>query len=118
MLVNQDLTVAANSDFPIRFVVTNETTGLPIPVADIEGASWGMTPLEEEVTALITKDLTNTNEILVPEDGIVVVNILASDTAGLSGEFSHELRLRDTANTRVAARGKISIRYQIVNNPL
>lgn len=118
MLLNQDLIVAANTDFPIRFDVISDATGLPIPMGDIEGASWGMTPLEEEVAPLITKDLTNTGEILIPEDGVVIVNISASNTATLSGEFSHELRVRDTANSRVAARGKISIKYQIVNNPL
>lgn len=115
---NQDLVIVANSDFDIRFTVTSDSTGLPIPVGDIEGASWGITPLNEEVTPLITKDLTVSNQIIVPSDGVVVVKLLASDTANLSGEFSHELRLKDTNNFRVASRGRLTIRYQIANNPL
>lgn len=114
---NQDLVVPANNDISLRFEVINEATGLPIPIGDIIGASWAMTPLEEEVTPLITKDLVG-GGITVPEDGVVVVALLGSDTVGMSGEFSHELRLRDAGGVRTAARGRFTIKYQIASNPL
>ena len=117
MKLNQDFVVAANSDFNLRFIVTNESDGSLIPVGDILGASWAMTPLEEEVSPLIQKDWS-LSEITIPEDGIVLVILKASDTNGLSGEFSHELRLLDAGGVRPAARGKVTIKYQISNNPL
>ena len=117
-LYNQDITIEANTDIKITIRVINESNGLPTPQGDIEGASWAITPFEDEVSPLITKDLS-TGGIEVPEDGVVVVKILKSDTVGLSGEFSHELKLSDASgDVSSASRGKLTIKYQIANNPL
>ena len=115
---NQDLTLPANNDLTIRFEnIINESNGLVITIGDVVGASWAMSPLGEEVTPLISKDLIS-GGILVPEDGVVLVQLSASDTAGLSGEFTHELRLRDASGVKSASRGKLRILYQVASNPL
>lgn len=115
---NQDFTLPANNGIDLRFEnITNETTGVLVPVGDILGATWGMTPFEDETTPLVEKSLSG-GTILVPEDGVVVVKLLASDTIGLSGEFTHELRLLSAATTHTAARGKLTIKYQVVSNPI
>ena len=115
---NQNTIISSNTIEPLRFSVINQSTGLPIPVGDIVGASWGMTALEEEMTPLISKDLIS-GGIIVPEDGVVLVTILPTDTIGLSGEFTHELRLTDAGGMpRVVSRGRITIKYQVATNPL
>jgi hypothetical protein len=114
---NQDIAVPANNDITLRFQVTLETTGALVPISDIIGASWAMTPLEEEVTPIVSKDLV-TGGITIPENGVVLVRLLGSDTIGLSGEFTHELRLKDAVGVRTASRGRMRIIYQVANNPL
>jgi hypothetical protein len=116
-IYNQDITVPANNDIAISFNVTLDTTGELIPISDIVGASWAMTPLEEEVAPIVSKDLV-TGGITIPADGVVLVRLLGSDTVGLSGEFTHELRLKDSVGVRTAARGRVKIKYQVANNPL
>ena len=115
---NQDFTVFANNDFTIRFEdIFKESDGSILTVGDIEGASWNLSPFESEVTPLISKDLVSGN-ILIPEDGTVVVVIDAIDTEGLSGEFTHELRLKHSGGVQTASRGKLRIYYQVGSNPL
>ena len=114
---NQDIAVPANNDITLRFQVTLETTGALVPISDIIVASWAMTPLEEEVTPIVSKDLV-TGGITIPENGVVLVRLLGSDTIGLSGEFTHELRLKDAVGVRTASRGRMRIIYQVANNPL
>lgn len=113
----QDFTMYSRNDLSIRFEgIFNENTGLIIPVGDILGATWAITPYEEQTTPMIQKSLGS--GITVPEDGTVIVALSSSDTADLSGEYSHELRLLGTAGVVTAARGKMSIKYQIPNNPV
>jgi len=116
---NQDLLFSAGNDINIRFEgIYDETDGQLVLAGDILGATWSMTPYEDEVTPLISKSLSGVG-ITVPEDGVVLVSLDASDTVGLSGEFSHELRLLDGANSVItAARGKITIKYQVAANPV
>jgi hypothetical protein len=116
--LNQDFVISANNSLQLRFEgIYNENTNALLSVADIEGASWACTPLEEETTALISKDLIS-GGLTVPEDGTVIVQLLTTDTVGLSGEFSHELRLKHAGGIQTAARGRMTIKYQIANNPL
>lgn len=115
---NQDFILPANDGMDLRFEnIINETTGALITVGDIMGATWGMTPFETETTPLIEKSLSG-GTIETPEDGVVVVKIFPSDTEGLSGEFTHELRLLSATIPHTAARGKMTIKYQVVSNPI
>jgi hypothetical protein len=115
---NQDFVISAKNSLVLRFEgVYNENTNTLLSVGDIEGASFAITPLEEETTPLIQKDLIS-GGITVPEDGTILVSLLESDTDGLSGEFSHELRLKHAAGIQTAARGRVTIKYQISSNPL
>ena len=115
---NQDFILPANNGIDLRFEgITNESTGDLVPVGDILGATWGMTPYEDEVSPLVEKSLSG-GTIFIPEDGTVVVKLLATDTDGLSGEFTHELRLLAADTVHTAARGKITIKYQVVSNPI
>lgn len=118
-LENQDFTFYSGNDGTIRIGnIRREDTGAIIPVSDILGATWAITSYEEETTPLIEKSLSG-GTIVVPEDGVVNVILNASDTVDLSGEFSHELRLLANGNkTFTACRGKMTIRYQIANNPV
>lgn len=116
--INQDLTIFSNNDVNIRFEnVYNENTNTPLSVGDIVGASWAITPFEDEVSPLITKDLIS-GGIVVPEDGVIIVSLSALDTIDLSGEFTHELRLKHSGGVQTASRGKLTIKYQVANNPL
>lgn len=112
----QDFVMDAKNDLSIRFEgVYNESTGQIITIGDILDASWAMTPYEEQTTPIAQKTLGN--GIAVPADGVVIVSISNSDTDGLYGEYSHELRLKSAGGVLTAARGKVTIRYQIANNP-
>lgn len=115
---NQDFVMFAGNDETIRFTgVYNETNGQLVSKDDIIGASWGFTPYEDETIVLVNKDLVG-EQIIVPEDGLVIVQLNESDTTGLSGEFTHELRLRHSGGVITAARGRMTIKYQATNDPL
>lgn len=114
---NQDFETYAGNDLALRFEdLFNENTGLIIPVGDILSATWAVTPYEEQTTPIINKSFGN--GITVPADGTVVVQILANDTMDYSGEYTHELRLLGGNGVITASRGKMTIRYQVANNPV
>jgi hypothetical protein len=115
--INQDATLYAGNLISLRFEnIYREDDGSVVLISDILNATWGMTPFEDEVTPVISKSLGS--GITVPADGTVVVTLDEADTIGLSGEFSHELRLLDVAGVYSCARGKITLRYQISSNPV
>lgn len=116
---NQDLLFSAGNDISIRFEgIYDESDGQLVLAGDILGVTWAITSYEESMTPLISKSLSG-GGISVPEDGVVLVSLDAVDTEDLSGEFSHELRLLDGDNDVItAARGKVTIKYQIASNPL
>ena len=116
----QDFEMWANDDLPIRVEdIVDETTGDLIQVGDILGASWALTPYNEETPKLIQKEFTNSDQILIPEDGVVVIKLLAADTATLGGgKYSHQLKLLHGGGTQTACVGTVSINNQVTNNPL
>ena len=115
---NQNATFSSGERIRLRFEnIMNESTNLPISVGDVVGVTWGMTPYEDDVAPLIEKSLSG-GTITVPEDGVVVVQLNESDTFDLSGEFTHELRISDADGAHVATRGKLTIKYQVVSNPI
>lgn len=115
---NQDMIIYSNNDINIRFEdIIKEDTGALLSVGDILGASWAITPFEDDVAPLVSKDMIS-GGITVPEDGVVLVSISASDTIDLSGEFTHELRLKHSGGVQTASRGKVRILYQVAVNPL
>jgi len=116
----QDFEMWANDDLAIRVEdIINETTGALIQVGDILGASWALTPYNEQNPKLIEKDFTNSAQILVPADGVVLINLLATDTATLGGgKYSHQLKLLHGGGTQTACTGTVSINNQVTNNPL
>lgn len=114
---NQDLEIFSNTDISIRITdIINESTGNIVAVADIFGATWGFTPYQQNVEPLVTKTMAS-GAITVPQDGVVLVRLDNEDTQGLTGEFTHELRLNDAYGTQVACTGKLKINYQVVSNP-
>lgn len=115
---NQDFVMFAGNDEKVRFTnVFNELTGQIVAKDDIIGASWGFTPYEDETEILVVKDLVS-GGIEIPDDGFVIVSLSESDTEGLSGEFTHELRLRHDGGVVTAARGRMTIKYRATNIPL
>lgn len=114
---NQDVTIYAGNQVALRFEnVYREDDNSVILIADILGASWAMTPFEDEVTPVVSKSLGS--GITVPTDGVVLVALDEADTIGLSGEFSHELRLLGVGGVVTAARGKVTVKYMIASNPV
>jgi hypothetical protein len=115
--INQDVTIYAGNDVSLRFEnIYKEDTGGGILITDILGAEWAITPFEDEVIPILSKSLA-LGQITLPVNGTVVVAITASDTIGISGEFSHELRLLGVNGVQTASRGKLTIRYKISPNP-
>jgi len=116
--INQDLVIYSENDLIIRFEdVYNENNGSLLSVSDIIGASYAITPFEDDVEPIITKDLIS-GGITIPEDGIILVALESSDTIDISGEFTHELRLRHSGGIQTASRGKMNIKYKVANTPL
>lgn len=109
----------AGNRLSLRFEgIYNESNNSLITVGDILGATWAITPYEEQTSTLISKSLSS-GTITVPEDGVVVVTLLEADTIDLMGEFSHELRLLASGSAvYTASRGKMTIKYKIANNPV
>ena len=114
---NQDLVMSAGNDLNLRFTVTNDSTGALIPMSDIVGVNFSVTPFEDNVTPLFEKTVLN-GGVTIPEDGVVLVILNSSNTIDLSGEFSYELKLLDGGgNIVTAARGRITIKYYIAGLP-
>jgi len=115
---NQNGVFSSGERIRLRFEnIINESTNLLIQVGDVTGITWAMTPYEDDVTPLIQKSLSG-GTITIPENGVVVVQLNEADTFDLSGEFTHELRISDADGAHVAARGKLTIKYQVANNPI
>lgn len=115
-LYNQDFTLESNTDMVVSIDVTLPD-GTKILASDIEGATWGFTRFEEDTTPLVSKSLGS--GITVPEDGVVNISISKTDTVDLYGEFTHELRLEASGNLiKSASRGRLTIKYQVANNPV
>lgn len=113
---NQDATFPAGNDIVLEFDgVSRESDGAIVPSTDILGASFAMTPYEDETTPILIKSLGS--GIVVPGDGVIQINLLAADTTGLSGEFTYELRLKTSLGVQTAARGRLTIKYQVAPNP-
>lgn len=113
---NQDATFPAGNDILLEFEgVSRESDGVLVPSSDILGASFAVTPYEDETTPILIKTLGS--GILAPSDGLVQVNLAAADTVGLSGEFTYELRLKTSLGIQTAARGRLTIKYQVAPNP-
>ena len=90
---NQDATFPAGNDIILSFEnLSRETDGSIILSTDILGATFAMTPYEDETTPVLTKVLAS--GITSPIDGQVQVALNAADTTSLSGEFSYELRIK------------------------
>lgn len=117
MVLNQDFVMSAGNDFTPTFEVINETNGLPIPTGDIVGVNFSVSPFEDASVRLIEKTKLN-GGIIIPQDGVIEVNLASSDTEDLFGEFSYELALKDASNAILtASRGKIRILKKIAGTP-
>lgn len=114
-LYEQDFTMEANTLKEWTTIVTIDGGAL-VPTGDVVEAIWGMTPFQQSTSPLVTKKYS-LGQILIPEDGVFKITLLPSDTVGLSGNFTHELKLIDAGGyPQTVTRGTITINYQVANN--
>ena len=85
-------------------------------VIDITGASFLWTCRRSALSAVaeiskVSGESPSEIDILVAANGTLVVSIYPSDTAGISGEFYHELQMTDAfGNVTTVAFGTLTIK--------
>ncbi len=111
--VNQNITIWSGDDVTPRFSIT----GSGGSGEDMTGASLIWVVFNSPTGSSVLRKTTDTSGHFTIGGSIIDVNVSGSDTAGLTGDYYHELQARRAADSKVqtAAVGWVTINRDLIS---
>lgn len=111
--VEQDVVMYQGDAIDLDFTVYQSDGVTP---KDVTGATftWKSARKLSSDAALVTKTTTSGITVPNPTNGLVKVALASADTAGLTGDYEHELSMTLSGKPKTVATGKLTVLYSLV----